>query len=181
MRKLPHSFFDRPAPEVAHDLIGCFLVRKRGKKTGRYLITETEAYDGFKDRASHAFRGKTSRNEILFRSAGHIYTYFTYGMHWMLGLVAGPVGHPAAVLIRGVIGDNGKTILNGPAKLTKYLGINGKLNGRMLSLETGLWIESGKNFIAPRLIKKKARVGVDFAGPKWSKRKWRFVYNRPSD
>ena len=92
---MPHSFFDRPTIEIAEDLIGCHLVRQyksRGgkhdgkSKTKRFIITETEAYDGFKDKASHASRGKTARNEIMFRSAGHIYVYFTYGMHCLYKL-----------------------------------------------------------------------------------------------
>jgi DNA-3-methyladenine glycosylase len=135
------SFFNRSTPKIAHDLIGCVLVHKNGRTIRRLMITETEAYDGSKDKASHASRGKTKRNEIMFRSAGHIYVYFTYGMHWMLNIVTGPEDYPAAVLIRGGIDCDTKMPVNGPARLTKKLGIDGRLNGKRLGRASGLWIE----------------------------------------
>jgi DNA-3-methyladenine glycosylase len=172
---LKPAFFDRSAVEAARDLIGCSLARKRGKKTERFIITETEAYDGFNDKASHASRGKTKRNEIMFRSAGHIYVYFTYGMHWMLNIVTGPKDHPAAVLIRGAKSADGKILLNGPARLTKHLKITGALNGERLGTASGLWIEAPVKKVPARSIKKMPRIGVDYAGPIWAKKKWRFV------
>jgi len=186
MKTTPLRFFNRPTIKVAHDLIGCILVRRRHSKTERFIITETEAYDGFRDKASHASRGKTKRNEIMFRSAGHIYVYFTYGMHWMLNIVCGKKNYPAAVLIRGARSVDGKSktggaILNGPARLTKYLKITGALNGMKLGRASGLWIEMptkkilAGRLITPRMIKKIPRVGVDYAGPIWAKKKWRFV------
>ena len=193
MKITPSTFFNRPAPKVAHDLIGCILARKNGSKTERFVITETEAYEGFKDKASHASRGKTARNEVMFRSAGHIYVYFTYGMHWMLNIVTGPKDYPAAVLIRGGIDCNTNMPVNGPARLTKRLKINSTLNGRRLGHTSGLWIEKHqkrttgnqsftRQLIAgqsrqSRTIKRLPRVGVDYAGPVWSKKKWRFVLN----
>ena len=199
MKALRPSFFNQPTVKIAEGLIGCYLVRqckslggkRDGKhggksKTERFIITETEAYDGFNDKASHASRGKTARNEIMFRSAGHIYVYFTYGMHWILNIVTGPKDYPAAVLIRGARSVDGKSktdgaILNGPARLTKHLKITGALNGKRLGRASRLWIEipakkmlDGRS-ITPRIIKKAPRVGVDYAGPLWSKKKWRFV------
>jgi DNA-3-methyladenine glycosylase len=76
---------------VAKSLLGKFLVRRYKGKTTAYKITEVEAYDGFQDKASHAHRGKTERNKAMFGLAGHWYVYFTYGMHWMLNIVTGPV------------------------------------------------------------------------------------------
>jgi DNA-3-methyladenine glycosylase len=130
----------------------------------------------------------------MFRSAGHIYVYFTYGIHWMLNIVCGEEGYPAAVLIRGIrstsksamndgVHSNKMTerLLSGPAKLTKHLKITGSLNEMKLGRASGLWIEMpAKKIIAgrpitPRMIKKMPRVGVDYAGPIWSKKKWRFV------
>ena len=143
MRTLPASFFGRPTLEVARELIGCGLAIKRRGKIQRCVITETEAYDGIDDLASHAARGKkTKRNEVMFRRAGHIYVYFTYGMHWMLNVVTGPAGYPAAVLIRGARAEAGNISYPGPAKLTKARGITGAFNGRMLSRKTGLWIQA---------------------------------------
>jgi DNA-3-methyladenine glycosylase len=113
---LTMAFFNRPTIKVAEDLIGCSLARRRGGKIERFMITETEAYDGWKDMASHVSHGKTKRNEIMFRLAGHIYVYFTYGMHWMLNIVTGPKDYPAAVLIRGVENLKNSVALNGPAR-----------------------------------------------------------------
>ncbi len=96
------KFFDRPTLVVAQDLLGKFLVRKRNGKVITAMITEVEAYDGPKDKASHARHGLTARNTPMFGPAGHWYVYFTYGMHWMLNVVTGAKGYPAAVLIRGV-------------------------------------------------------------------------------
>src|SRR3990167_2034505 len=100
MRKtLPQRFFKRPALLVAKELLGCFLCRVIGGKIMRLEITEVEAYDGLRDQASHASCGQTPRNSPMFGEAGRWYVYFTYGMHWMLNVVTGPKGHPAAVLI----------------------------------------------------------------------------------
>jgi DNA-3-methyladenine glycosylase len=181
MKALPSSFFNRPAPTVAHDLIGCHLIRQYRDKIECFVITETEAYDGFRDKASHASRGLTKRNAIMFRKAGHIYVYFTYGMHWMLNIVTGQQNYPAAVLIRGIVSKDGAEKIIGPAKLTKRLGITGLLNGKMLGKQSGLWIEKSKEKeingqpIVPGMIERTARIGVDYAGPFWSKKKWRFV------
>ena len=133
------------------------------------MITETEAYDGFNDKASHASRGRTARNSIMFGPAGHAYVYFVYGIHWMLNVVTGPKDYPAAVLIRGLEG------LNGPARLTKALGIDKSLNGKLLGKTSGLWIEPRTVRIPPSKIKASPRIGVDYAGPIWSKKKWRFT------
>ena len=166
---LPQSFFNRPVLEVAHGLIGCYLVRKIEGAIEKYMITETEAYDGEKDLACHASKGRTNRTEIMFGPAGHIYVYFVYGIHWMLNIVTGPKDYPAAVLIRGV------QHLHGPARVTKKLKINGKLNGKKLGKESGLWIEKRNKTISPTQIQKTTRIGVDYAGPIWSKKKYRFV------
>src|SRR5262245_57501705 len=115
---LGSDFFDRPTLTVARDLIGKFLVRRVGGKEIACMIVETEAYDGFKDKASHASRGQTPRNTPMFGPPGMIYVYFTYGIHWMLNLVCGKERYPAAVLIRGVEG------VSGPARLTKALSID---------------------------------------------------------
>lgn len=171
----PLSFFDRPTLTVARELIGCYLCLKRKGKAVRYVITETEAYDGLEDLASHAARGKTKRNEVMFREAGHIYLYFCYGIHWLLNIVTGPVHYPAAVLIRGVQTVDGKLHYDGPAKLTKALGLTGSLNGKIVSKETGLWIEPRNQSLPEPRILTTPRIGVNYAGPIWSKKEYRFL------
>ncbi|MEK7149774.1 MAG: DNA-3-methyladenine glycosylase, partial [Patescibacteria group bacterium] len=95
---ISQKFFNRPSTAVAKELLGKFLVRKIGNKKIAIIITEVEAYDGFNDKASHASRGKTERNKIMFEEGGCFYIYFTYGMHYMLNIVTGPKHSPAAIL-----------------------------------------------------------------------------------
>lgn len=169
MRKvLNQRFFNRPTLMVAKDLLGKYLVRKwRGKIIAR-MITEVEAYNGPNDLASHASRGITARNKIMFGPAGHLYIYFTYGMHWMLNIVTGKKGYPAAVLIRGVEG------ISGPARVTKFFKIGKSLNNKKASRVTGLWIEDRGTRILRSHIKCSARIGVAHAGQIWSKKLYRF-------
>ena len=131
MKVLDSSFFDGPAEKVAPDLIGCRLNWRCGPRSASRIITETEAYTGPDDLASHAARGRTKRNAAMFGPPGTFHIYFVYGMHWMLNVVTGPVGCPAAVLIRSV-----ESII-GPARLTKALAITGALNGQPATEERG--------------------------------------------
>jgi DNA-3-methyladenine glycosylase len=168
MRKvLGADFFARPTLEVAQGLLGSYLCRTRGKEAIRRKITEVEVYDGFRDKASHASRGKTARNSHMFGVPGVWYVYFTYGIHWMLNIVTREEGYPAAVLIRGV------EDISGPARVTKFFGIDGALNGMKANMESGLWVEAGER-IPPEKIKKSGRIGVAYAGAYWARRKWRF-------
>jgi 3-methyladenine DNA glycosylase Mpg len=115
VKVLDSTFFDRPAEKVAYDLIGCRLNWAHRDKPESRIITKIEAYTGRDDLASHASRGRTERNEAMFGPSGTFYVYFVYGMHWMLNVVTGPAGYPAAVLIRSVEG------IQGPGRLTKTL------------------------------------------------------------
>lgn len=143
------------------------------------VITEVEAYDGFEDKASHASRGKTERNKIMFNQAGCFYVYFTYGMHNMLNIVTGPKDYPAAILIRGGIltstlkNSNTKT-LDGPARLTKFLKIDRKFNNLKAILKNNLWFEDWGVKITPSQIISKKRIGVEYAGKIWANKKWNF-------
>ena len=114
---LKQEFFNRDTVQIAEDLIGCFWVREQNGISEKYMITETEAYDGIEDKACHASKGRTKRTEVMFGPSGHLYVYLVYGMHWMMNIVTGPTDYPAAVLIRGVEG----TI--GPGRVTKKLKI----------------------------------------------------------
>lgn len=180
---LPQKFYGRSTIKVAQDLLGCFLIRRVGKKIIRTKIVETEAYDGLRDSASHASRGKTARNIVMFGSPGKIYVYFTYGMHYMLNIVTGPENYPAAVLIRAlepIPKVKSQLLYNGPAKLTKTLKIDKRLNGlSVCTKKHGLWITGRAEKISKGQIVRAKRIGVDYAG-KYKDKLWRF-YLKDSD
>lgn len=166
---LPPSFFNRPTLLVAEELLGKYMVVKKNGKVIAEMLTEVEAYDGPKDKACHAHRGETPRNFVMFGEAGRSYVYFTYGMHWMLNIVTGAKGYPAAVLIRGT--DQ----TTGPARVTKKFGIDKTFNNKKATRNSGLWFEDRGVKIGRNEIQRTKRIGIDSAGPIWSKKLYRFV------
>ena len=185
---LKTTFFQRPAPVLAPDLIGKKLVRVIDGKRMAGIITETEAYQGQEDLACHAHVGKTKRNEVMFGEGGRAYIYFTYGMHWMLNLVADLAEKPAAVLIRAVFPVEGlqtmalhrpnlafsKKWLNGPGKLTQAFALNGTMNARDLrDPESGLFIENGIE-IPANLVSRSPRIGLGKTPEPWLSLPWRW-------
>ncbi len=194
LKKLPRSFYLRPTITVAKDLLGKYLVRKIRGKTLVGKIVEVEAYLGSKDPASHAYRGMTKRNEVMFRKGGHLYVYFTYGMHYCANVVTEDEGTGHAVLLRAVepiqgievmaknrqistdftekmqIADNADlcNLTNGPAKLCEALGIARKENGTDLCSVT-IYIAGHKSEIQPLIIST-TRIGIRVGTDK----KWRF-------
>ena len=166
---LSRDFFDRPADRVARELLGAWLVvpGPQGRST-RHVVVETEAYLGAHDLACHGSKGMTNRNATMFGPAGRWYVYLCYGMHWMLNVVTGSEGVPAAVLIRGVCEHAG------PGRLTKALCIDGSFDGRPANRSGGLWFESSGIRVPPRRIERTPRIGVDYAGA-WAKKPLRFV------
>lgn len=155
----------------ARALLGKYLVRRANGESSAWMITEVEAYDGERDQACHARFGRTARSEILYRSGGVWYVYLCYGIHEMLNLVVGPEDWPAAVLIRGVDG------ISGPGRVTKALGIDGRLNGRPAHPESGLYLENRGVRVPARLVQRTPRIGVDYAGEYWAQRPWRFTFD----
>jgi len=168
-RPLPVAFFARAADRVARDLLGASLAVRRGDgRIERHVVHETEAYLGAHDLACHGSRGLTPRNAVMFGPAGRWYVYLCYGLHWMLNVVTGPEGVPAAVLIRGAGG------VAGPGRLTRALGIDRSFDGRPASRAGGLWIEPTGGPIPARMMRRTPRIGVGYAG-EWAGKPLRFV------
>ena len=157
---------------LARWLIGKYLVRRcaDGREDAR-MIVETEAYHGESDLARHARAGRTKRTAVMYGPGGVWYVYLCYGIHEMLNLVVGPPGCPAAILIRGVEGAVG------PGRVTKALAIDRRLNTAAAAEQSGLWLEDRGGRVPRAAVKVTPRIGVDYAGPIWSMKHWRFSYD----
>ncbi len=168
MRKFP-DFLYLPVDDAARLLLGCELVRQLDGQSVRVRIVETEAYDQA-DEASHAFGGEKKRNATMFREAGHLYVYFTYGMHYCCNVVTGKEGEGSGILIRAVEPITGSKMLekrrgvggvnttNGPAKLAQALGIDMAMNGHDLR-EPPLQLEAGK-LSQDEIVASSPRIGI---------------------
>jgi DNA-3-methyladenine glycosylase len=161
---------------LARGLLGKYLVRRLPDgTTDARVITEVEAYDGEHDLACHARAGRTPRTAVLYGPGGVWYVYLCYGIHEMLNLVVGPRDWPAAILIRGVAGAIG------PGRVTKALAIDRRLNGVTATAKaSGLWLEDRGVVVPEAAVRATPRVGVDYAGPEWSAKPWRFIYEAPA-
>jgi len=190
MARLSPQVFSYPTLDIARKLLGTKLVRRWKGKRLSGVIVECEAYIGPRDSACHASRGKTPRNQVMFGPAGRAYVYFTYGIHWMLNVVTGREGFPAAVLIRALEPLEGlgtmrflrerkgrkvadRDLTSGPAKLTQAMAIEGRLNGDDLISGRELWLEKGEK-IPSSLVQRGPRIGISYALEKDRHRKWRF-------
>lgn len=185
LEKLPRSFYLQPTLKVAKDLLGLFLVRKIGidRLVGR--IVEVEAYLGSRDPASHAYRGKTSRNEVMFQKGGHLYVYFTYGMHFCSNVVTEREGTAHAVLLRAVQPLRGiermrlnrgfhhtsnlLALCGGPARLCQAFNIGRADNGTDLC-GNSIWIARDPNETEKPRVTRSTRVGIKVG----TRHRWRF-------
>jgi DNA-3-methyladenine glycosylase len=183
-RRLNRKFYNRPTLKVAKELLGKYLVIEKDGKYVSGKIVETEAYIGPDDPASHAYRGLTPRNKVMFGDPGYAYVYLTYGMHHCLNFVTERKGFPAAVLIRALEPADGIEIIkkrrkvedlenltNGPAKLCQALGIDRTLNGADLCSDI-IYVEDRKN--KPTKIVSTSRIGIK----EGKERKWRFYIEK---
>lgn len=168
---LPSEFFaGENTVNIARELVGCVLCRRfEDGSVVRWVLTETEAYDGPQDRACHAHKGRTARTEVLFGQPGRCYVYLCYGVHWLLNFVTGPVDYPAAVLVRGA----GQVM--GPGRVTRALQIDKSLNTLPLSKTNAIWVEARRQAVDPSRIVAAARIGVAYAGEDWANRPYRFT------
>ncbi len=182
--RLQRKFFARPTLTVSRQLLNQRLVRVyRGERLSG-IIAECEAYIGADDTASHAWHGRTARNQHMFGEAGHAYVYFTYGMHWMLNVVTEQLDFPAAVLIRAIIPDEGietmrrlrrrEPLANGPAKLCQALAIDRALNGADIVTSDELFIERRPQ-VGDQRVQRTGRIGIQNADQVARERLWRFV------
>jgi DNA-3-methyladenine glycosylase len=163
-----------------------FVHETDGSLTGGTIL-ETEAYTA-EDAASHTFRGQTPRNAVMFGPAGHIYVYFTYGMHWCLNIVTGPAGHGQGVLIRAINPEQNlgrirerrhfrpeHELTNGPAKVCQALGVTGIDNGAELNGPRFI-LQAGPRNVTYH-IQATPRIGIR----KDTHRLWRFVAISPDN
>lgn len=170
---VPRSFFDRPVLQVAPDLLGRVLVHDSPEGLVAVRLTEVEAYDGPNDPGSHAYRGLSKRNVTMFGPPGHIYVYFTYGMHYCMNLVCGPPNVACAVLLRGAAvvdgielarkrrhtAKNDRELARGPARLVEALGIGRADDGADVCGDGPLLLLHGDPPAADR-IRTGPRVGL---------------------
>jgi DNA-3-methyladenine glycosylase len=177
------KFYMNDTKQVAKDLLGKTLVRKIGTQVLSGVITETEAYKGKNDPASHASRKKTERNKIMFGEVGVAYVYFTYGMHYCFNVVAKKKNDKAgAVLIRAIQPQQGinhmiknrktdiiSNLTNGPGKLTQAMQITLKQYNHDLTKKSSLFIIDSEK---PNKIIAKPRVGIKIGVDKL----WNFSY-----
>ncbi len=183
MTRLPRSFFARPTPTVARDLLGRDLVRVFQGQRLTGSIVETEAYTGSDDLASHARRGRTPRTTVMFGTPGCAYVYFCYGMHWLFNVVAHQPP-PGAVLLRALAPQQGLDVMrlhrgqpdrlltNGPARLAQALAIDKQFNSADLAAHPHIFIETGTP-LPDNAIACGPRVGV--GGDELARtRPWRF-------
>lgn len=182
MKILQRDFYSRNAVEVAKNLLGKNLVRQIGGEELIGRIVEVEAYRGSDDPASHAYRGKTPRNAVMFGKAGCAHIYFIYGKHYCLNVTAEREGVPGAVLVRAlepvagieIMRRNRKAkglvdLMNGPGKLTEAMKITKELNGWDLTKGEELFICESDVKKGFRITSTK-RVGVKNGADKL----WRF-------
>ncbi|NYI77202.1 DNA-3-methyladenine glycosylase [Nocardioides panzhihuensis] len=170
------DFLARAAEEVAPELLGKTLSCETTEGVVTIVITETEAYSGTADPASHAYRGRSARNATMFGPAGHLYVYRSHGIHWCANVVTATDGVAAGVLIRAgrvVAGEDlarerrgerveSTRLAKGPGNVGQALGITGEHNGADLLTGTSIRLSEGES-VPTELIQAGPRVGVSKA------------------
>jgi DNA-3-methyladenine glycosylase len=173
--RIGRDIFNRPTLTVAPNLLGKFIVRRHKGRQWAAMITEIEAYKGPRDAAAHTYGGRrTARVEPLYADGGTAYVYLIYGMHWMLNFSTVGADVPEGVLIRGVLPEDSAKAILGPGRVCKYLAIDKSLSGVDAIGAKHLWLEDRGIVVPKGRITRGPRVGIDYAGPYWAARPWRF-------
>jgi len=175
--RLRRDYFNRPTLLVARDLLGKFIVRDTGSTRIAAMINEVEAYKGPLDRAAHTHAGRrTRRVEPLYGDGGTVYAYLVYGLHWLLNFSTAGHGKPEGALVRGVVGiEAGKhKAVIGPGRVGQYLHIDAALSGDNVADSARIWVEDRGVQVRVKDIRRGPRVGIDYAGPYYAARPWRF-------
>lgn len=181
-RPLPRAFYDRSAVVLARAVLGRRLVSEQPEGRVAGIVVETEAYRGARDPASHAFRGETMRNRVMFGPPGHAYVYLIYGVHLCLNLVAEPEGRAAAVLVRALAPIEGEDLMRarrgvdawerlarGPGNLGVALGLTRAHDG--VDLTAGpLWLSG----LPPRRFGRATVAGPRIGVRQGLEQRWRF-------
>lgn len=179
MKKLSKKFYQNSdVVQVAKDLLGKELFTNINGKLTSGIITETEAYNGIIDKASHAYGGRfTERTKTMYESGGICYVYLCYGIHHLFNVVTNKEGTPHAVLIRNIKPVKGietilerrnkkkvdKTLNTGPGTLSQALGIKTKEHNGVSLLENKIWIEDNGTIVPENEIVVTSRIGIDYA------------------
>lgn len=155
--KLSRDFFKRDTHVVCQELIGKFLIRKSNNRVRIGKIVEVEAYQGFDDKASHAAKKKTARNEVMFGASGYYYVYLIYGMYFCLNIVTETKDFPAAILIRavepiydstqnlaGISLEKKRTLGSGPGRLCRWMGVDKTFSGKS--------VENNELYLTPSVM-----------------------------
>lgn len=182
------DFFNRPALQVAPDMLGGVLSRTTEAGTVSLRISEVESYEGASDPASHAYRGKTARCATMFGPPGHLYCYFIYGMHFSINTVCGPGLTASGVLIRaGAVVDGVdlaqtrrdakrstptplRDLARGPGNVATCFAVDARVDGADLLGSEWSFVPS----LSPPVTRTGPRVGVSGAGGDGERFPWRF-------
>ena len=195
---LQNEFYQRTdVVQIAKELLGKFLITNFDGVITSGMIVETEAYAGISDKASHAWNGRfTNRTKIMYQQGGTAYIYLCYGVHSLFNIVTNKAGIPDAVLIRGILPEDGKDIMLhrkkaqkitadfgiGPGKVSQILGIHYSQSGVPVTIPDGdaatkkpiIWVEDRGKVISDSEIITTPRIGVDYAGED-AALLWRFI------
>jgi DNA-3-methyladenine glycosylase len=188
-RLAPADYADGDTARIARFFLGKVLCVRAEDGYAEGMITETEAYGGVEDAASHAYNGRrTARTEVMYAPGGAAYVYLCYGLHSMFNIITGPKDSPKAVLVRAVKIVAGEDIVrkrrkgvaekdwaSGPGRVCAALGIGRHHYGHDLTSGESAWIEDRGVKVPRREVIAGPRVGIDYAGD-WVDVPWRFVW-----